>query len=345
MASWRGYNYVEEVRTSPHESWATDASRTTRSLLFFGADNNTGPTYLERESIAQYWLGYATVLTGTGGRRYVSRFTPHYLPSGTGSPYLFATSLMSGELIGRPFNPTVHANTAPGDKQARSRCWRATFQYSVLPYDIREDSAVLATSGSPLYVSASDRYADEGDALKTGWSGTRYISKHIEQGGRVIPIRTGAFKYDAVFNAGGDHVPTMEPIPYNEAVNYVTYTWYGVPLAGYPAQAIAVQLNTVNNATFDGFAKGTLLVLGVKVVPHRDPFGNRTLDIQYRMMHCSRYNSTSATPFGHNSILHIPAPGGGAPAWEKVSVTGDGDDTKRPYRYTDFGNLFRPDQP
>lgn len=348
MATWSGIEYYEDAKGSPHESWATDASKATRTLLFFGADRTTGPDVADREIIAQTWLGYAYVATGTGGRKAVKRFTPHYLPAVSGTPYLYCTALVSGELVGRPLRPTTHRTSAPGDRLAKSLCWRATFQYSVLPYDIREDDAILA-NGGPLYVGVGDAYPDEGRKLAVAWSGTRYITKQVEHGGRVIPLRAGLFFYQETGTLGSADPPTAvgtsEPIPFNEAISYITYTWHGVPADAVPFIAIGGQLNTVNDAKFDGFNKGTLLLVGHKLLPRRDSFGTRTFDVQYRMMYCARANSAGVGPLGHNAILRVR--NDAAPAWWLVTANGDGaaDDTKRIYRYTDFERLFRPDQP
>ena len=54
MATWSGIEYYEDAKGSPHESWATDASKATRTLLFFGADRTTGPDVADREIIAEY---------------------------------------------------------------------------------------------------------------------------------------------------------------------------------------------------------------------------------------------------------------------------------------------------
>lgn len=333
MASWRGIEYVESSPQGPSEQYATDASRVLRTLFFPGQ-----PSMADRYRIAQQFLGYAEVKTNPiSFKRYVSRTTPHYYPSIDFDidPHLYCQSLVQSEMVTADDAEDTLLHAA-GDKTATSAWWKAVFEYRTLPGDVKEDSAVLAEAGE-LYdvVPTGGPNPDEGDALRRGWANTRYIAKVVEPGGRVIPLRHGAFLF-------GDGKPSMEPFAFNETLQNITYFWSGVPLDGYPLQTVQTLLNTVNADVFDGYYPGTLLLIDAREVPRRDAFGQRTLDATYRMLFAPRCNALG-NPLGHNAILRISPIAG--PIWQLLSADGVVGSTKRPYRSTDFSRLFHPDQP
>jgi hypothetical protein len=269
--------------------------------------------------------------------------TPHFYPEtdfAVGA-YLYAQTLPGSEMVVADDSETT-ASHAPGDQTALSDWWKATFEYRSLPYDIHEDESVLATAGE-LYVSVAEAYPDEGDALRRGWAVSRYVSKLVEPGGRVIPLRNGCFYYVGVATAGGKDIPTLEPFPFNETLQHVNYVWHQVPLEGYPIKAVQTQLNTVNDAIFDGYPKGTLLFIDARETPRRDPFGQRTLDATYRFLFAPRCNAGLVGPLGHNAILRVDRILG--PRWTLVSTDATNGADKLPYRATDFSKLFHPDQP
>lgn len=338
MANWRGIEYFEEAKGGPSETWGVDESRVIRTLLFFGADRNSGPTFPLRQAIAENFIGKPNY-TIAGGKKCITRLTPHFYPSGGSTNYLYCTRILNSEMVGRPLTPHSPAKTAVGDKIALYPCWRVTFEYRMLPYDIREDNEVKAVAGE-LYVSATEAYPDEGDALRVGWTGTRYISRIVRPSGRVLSLRQGVLKYEGVTDGSGRVVPTLEPFPFNETSCRVEYRWVQVPISAYPAATVQTYLNTVNDATFDGYTTGTLLFLDADIVPRRDPFGQRTVDVVYRMLWSPRHNGTTA--LGHNAIPRIHA---GGVTYTLVNTSGTaGETAKRPYRYTSFVNLFHPVQ-
>jgi hypothetical protein len=338
MASWKGIVFYEAHPGSPNETWATDSSRVTRTLLFFGDDLETPITLDQRHAIAEAWIGYAK-RTVAGGKVYLTRETPHFYPSRNGLTYLYCQALLHSEMGGMPLPAESPVFADIGDKTASFPCWKATFQYASLPYRVKEDSEVLARSGadSPLWVSDDERYPDEGDALWRGLRYTRYVHRSIESGGRVIPIRQGMMKYAGILK-DDKPVPTAEPFPWNEVYDHWTYTWYGVPEEAVPWNAIHACANHVNHTKFDGAFLDTLLFLGQKMVQRQDSFGQFVVDITYRFMWCPRPDG--ARVLGHQGILRVHA---GGINYERISSDGTDDPAKYPYRRADMTALFRPE--
>lgn len=336
MSVWRGIEYVEAAPTGPNEQYGTDASRVLRTLYF-----TERPTIARRQEIARAFIGYAEVKVATKGLTtfiYLSRTTPHFYPAiDFRGPYLWCQSLVGSEMVTADGVETTALHAGPADDlTATSEWWKATFEYRTCPFDVKEDSAVVAVAGE------LGGYPDEGDALRRGWVNTRYISKMVEPGGRVIPLRQGVLKYAGVLDARGQPVPTMEPFPFNETLAHVNYFWAGIPLSAYPLGVVQASLNTVNTTTFDGYHPGTLLLLDAREVPRIDAFGQRVLDVTYRMLWAQRQRANAFQGMGHNAILRVSAQFGAE--WTLVSSDGSIDPDKYPYRNTDFSKLFHPSQ-
>jgi hypothetical protein len=333
MATWRGWEYVEAAPAGPNEQYAPDASQITRTLYF-----PIRPTVAQRQQIGRDWIGYAQRKVSLSGKVYISRTTPHFYPARdlAQGPHLYCQSLASSEMVCAD-DVESSALHADGDLTAVSDWWKTTWVYRTLPYDVKadDDPAIPALAGELLF------HPDEGDALRRGWANTRYIVKLPEHGGRVIPIRQGVFIFVGVLDTAFHTVPTMEPFPFNETLVQVHYQWFGVPLDAYPFSYVQTALNTVNDATFDNYTTGTLLLLDAREVPRRDAFGQRTLDVTFKMLWAPRANADGAC-LGHNAILRIKPDVG--PRWTLISTDGSAALDRRPYRYTDFSKLFHPVQ-
>lgn len=332
MATWRSIEYTEVSPRSPDEQAAQDASRVLRTLDFPG---NTVPlTFERREYIRRQFLGYSA-LAGNGSQNWVSRVNPHFYPAPSldQGPYLYAQSFIHSEMISTTDSETSDLH-AVGDRTALHPRWRVMIEYRTLPWEIKEDDAVLGTVAPFVGIT------DEGDVLRQGWIYSRNIAKRVEQGGRLIIIPGGMYKY-----AGTDPVqPTREPIPINEVADDVHYMWT-CPLDGVPEAVIEKQLNTVNDAPFDGYSLGTLLLLSAAKSLKRDPFGQWIAEITYRMKYSPKFQVTgpdTGTAYGHNAILWHRSTG---TEYHFITTDGSGDTGKMPYRYTKFANLFRPKQP
>lgn len=340
MASWRGYIYTEAAPNSPEESYSSDNSRAVRCLQFSGSLSRS-----ERLAVARAFLGYATLqqvpedVAGPGVvRKYISRTTPH--PYQGDSTSMYATRILRVAHIGEPGNEPG----GNGDVVSRYPYVRMWIEYSTLPYDIAEDDAVRAlTNTSPLYISAGAQFADEGYWLQSSWTSTRYITRTVDPSGRVTTLKQGMLRFAGTAGSAGypDGIPTFEPIPFPEGMAVINYTWWGVPAAAFPQSTIQSSLGKINDGSFDGFSTGTLLLLSVSLKPRRDPFGQRTLDVGYKMMWMPKVGA-DGTVYGHNAIPWVSQSAG--VGYYTVSSDGSANASMMPFRSTDFMAFFRPTQ-
>jgi hypothetical protein len=332
VAEWRGIPYVERTDM---EQVAPDGSRVLRTLEFLATEE--GLSWEERENIKRQFVGYAFIKQSLDGtKNYISRVTPHYMPApAIGSPiYLYCHGFAGSENLGPSNNETTILHAA-GDRTVYPLRWRAQVEYRSLgAMEVREDDEVLATAGDLV------GFPDEGDCLRRGWINTRSVHKRREPGGRVIPIRSGALKYVS-YVIGGVNAPTLEPLPFPETWQPTWYMW-SVPIEGYPESIIQDQLNTVNHETFDGHPRGTLYASAYQEDIKRDPFGNWMAHLTFKMIFSPRKNAVGS-PLGHNAALYISPSTG--PRYSLLSTDGSNFESKQVFRYTDFGNFFRPKQP
>jgi hypothetical protein len=328
---------------SPQEESAQDDARVTQLVdIVPGAWEN-------RRQAAIDFLGHADLVTDapsavTPGKKvnYISRITPmpYVDVPKLGSRPLYCVSIPHGQGVGAATKHPLY-NTANFSR------YRMTLTFRPLPFKALEDAAVIARDeGSPPTVPPNPLlgYPDEGEAVEQGRP--RYISRSLDFGGQLRTIRGSIMRYvddTIISNRGVVPEPIALPDPFVPA----TYRWFAVPFEAVPHEAIMKQLNTVNNATFDGFAPETMLFLGAKVVPRAGPINEKLADVTYAFK--VRYNIDTVTglPTGWNTILRtlfIPIINKTVMNYIRVSSDGTSSGTP-PFRSSNFRALFQPTQP
>jgi hypothetical protein len=306
MANFRGIEFVEHVPGSPIENLETNSTRVTRML---------DCAWDESLTFADKLLGYPTVMTGTGGVKYISRLTPAHHPDfldPKGNPFVFVTRIPKLEGLG--FRDKTADDTSQYEKA------RLTVVYETLTYEVLEDSEVH-TAGVP----------DESRLL-------RFVTVRVKPYAEFLTLPRGALKWVATGQPSVNFglpllVPTFQ----------VDITWHLVPLSNIPFINISDALGTINDAAFvtplGSFPAGTLLMLVPDINPVRSALGDRLYDIEYHL----KYKAPIAGGGGdHNYFLR---PTGDAPpndlVWTQVTRDGLSGGTKL-YRSTDFKKLFKP---
>lgn len=337
-----GVEFFEDADSprSPEQQYAVDNGRVTRTLQRRDA-SNIGVTEVDRFEAAFALIGGPRVQGGTlAGLRWITRTPPDLYPAPLslatgGLGYLWATSIPRTAPDG-----AVKGVDALG--AARWACVRYTVQYSILPYLVREDADVIATTG-PLA-----GLPDEGWAVAQGWLGhSRYVSRKWRQGGHTYTLPQGFMLRTDV--AAPNNV-VKQAIPYHATEGTVRYTWHQVPLDGLPETAQARSQNCVNDATFDGRARGTLLLKDVEMEQYQNAFGVWLADVTYVMSYMPNFDPVTEQFQGWNSRLMYSS---GDKSFRYVPTSSDGNapDTvfgasnNAAYPYRDFQALFRPDQP
>jgi hypothetical protein len=334
------FHEVTITADSPQEESAQDDARVTQLVdIVPGAWEN-------RRQAALDFLGYASFVTDapsavTLGQKvnYISRITPMTyvdVPEpklrGRNRP-LYCVSIPHGQGVGA-------ADKHPSYNTANFDRYRMTLTFRPLPFKALEDAAVVAQDPTnPLF-----GYPDEGEAVEQGRP--RYISRSLDFGGQLRTIRGSIMRYvDNTIVSNRGVVP--EPIALPDPFVPVTYRWFAVPFEAVPHEAILKQLNTVNNATFDGFALETMLFLGAKVVPRAGAINEKLADVTYVFK--VRYNIDTVTglPTGWNTILRtIFVPFINKTVMNYIRVSSDGTSSGTPpFRSSNFRALFQPTQP
>ncbi len=318
MALWRNTSYTW-MNESPEESLVTDNSRATGTVLVDWSD---------RGQARRDFIGYPSYnvdispLTGLPVA-YISRLIPFQYPSPDLSS-LWCQGAPKTVGAGKLGNDPLEGKLASYPHAFISLSFQAP-GFFILP-----DDDVIAGSG-PLV-----GYPDEAWWLaNSSWVNTRNILRVTKPAGKFVTLRQNI----ALIHGYGDPAeaqPLNEgaPVQLGEAV-YV-YAWHQVPAEAYPLQAIAKCLGRINNATFDGFAAGTMLLETVDTRIEWSPFQQLQLTVSYQMRFHPNVNNAGVIK-GWNSALGV------------FSKTLDyyplSDGAGNPiFKSCDMSSLFRPDQ-
>lgn len=332
-----GFEFFENSgeRKTPIYRWATENSQCQRSLYVKG--NPLIPADLTAAALAL--LGCATVVDEGAGLRWISRQTPAVMlaqetpdnPDGEG--YLYCTSIPSAEPCSKPTGLDASGTLSTYDWYRFNTVWES------LPFDVREDDAVLAADG-PLA-----GLPDEGDQLRRGWAEARYVTKQVDPGAQTVSLKQGIMEYVRRDPAKKEPIP--EGWPTTVARQVIRYTWHAVPLAGVPVAAIQRALNGINHTEFDGFSAATLMLADSKLRHYRSAFGQRVCDVSYTAIFKPNFDPVNGLYMGWPSILRVVD--GQRRYWptscDGVLPTNDNLPAGRsPFLFVDFAALFRPDQ-
>ena len=357
MAQWRNTQYTEFAPESPNERFGLGSTALTRQFDLVDG------SFKGRMQAAYDFLGYGQVLaTGSPSMPYyLHRVTPMPYPAlGAGSfafpnpadakvngaampdmtQAFWANGISRTKPLGAPSGVDLNANPG-GVAAAKYTRARLTMEFSTLPFQIKEDSAVMV-NGFPF----------EGYYLEiNGWASTRYIIRQVEPFSRIIKIPYG------IINVNGKE--TKQAMPLREAGANISYTWMRVPLTGGAAPGVnfkrlGLMLQTINQASFDGFPSRTLLFDSYSTHEYQGSFGERLADVKFNLIylpHPSTGKSVAAagTAQGWNSIYDLNAdrqpdyypalcPDGVSPPFTVVANVLD-PDSGAPLQFRD---LFRP---
>lgn len=334
---------------SPSESYAFDASRSSRSFQIRDA------TPERRYLTAKALLGYVDVLT-EGSRRYIHRQAPYANPpvsdpdlNPNRAPSLWCKSIPHGAPV--PSVPSADPQTGAATYAA----YRFAAEFRSLPYAVKEDYQVFATAGPLAAGGGLNSLPDEGDCLRRGIANTRYITISVQPGIKRGVLKEGSLRFEA---SPGPGPLVGVGIPIAQYTAHVIYTWYEIPYSAVPWKAIVRCAENVNGpigagGIFDGFAAGTLLLESTAIRTYTCPLSPRLLcDVEYRMAYLpneeERLTGGVRRLLGHNSIYSvIPAPQGDGGDYYYVNTSGmpGAAGGRYPHSYEDFSTLFRPDQP
>jgi hypothetical protein len=332
---------VAEPR-SPEQQYAVNDGRVTRTLQRRD-DSNIGIGEADRFNAARALLGYPVVQVSPTGQNFITRTLPDAYPAPKnpatgglatfGLDYLWATSIRRT----MPDGKTLGIDSLGA---ARYPLVRFQVEYSILPYIVRDDFSVLASSG-PL-----DGLPDEGTALAAGWlSSSRYVSRFVKPGGHMYTLPQGLLKRTDMVT--GNALPVAMPWRSVEAT--LRYTWHQVPINGIPENAIYQTYNCVNDAIFDNRPTGTLLFKDVEITQYQNALGIWMADVSYTFGFQPNYSQVSKKCLGWNSrLLYVKTPGGldyvGVSSNGAAPATVVGTSNNAAYPFRDFTALFRPDQ-
>ncbi len=251
----------------------------------------------EKDEAMKDLLGYP-VLKFNNGRYYIYREIPasaNWIQSSADGfsparPYIWCTDLQSVEpALDVPLTPKVPANFVDAnanvdtiDKYGVHRYGRALIvaQYETLTYEILKDSDMLSAGAFDLSGNPDE------STLK------RYVTilATPQQSSQILPQGTFVFASDGTAYAGTPSKIEIEcdlritwhrvlvPAIGLRCLNpYIVATDSGLPYYA----PIENCLGCVNQTTFAGCAKGTLLLTAVIIKPIRSPLGQRLYDVEY----------------------------------------------------------------
>lgn len=304
-----------------------------------------------RWELCYYMLGYSEIRTDPiFGRDYLHRTLPQgfqgthkerFSGNEKDAPptWLWASSVESIEGVN---HRGITKQGAPLFEVAK-----VTIIYETLSYRLMSDEDMIKGSGyDPLFPGVVDESVNLG----------RYVTKFVQPSAEYFSLPFGKFKWvttPAEYVTGaqmGFIIPSME----------VVYIWHQIPKkqrnqVAPPSYALPTavrkMLGSVNNAAFDGFEKGTLLLTSVEVKPYRWIGGDYYSDITYKMKYLKQTKPRDGSeyagdPRGHNWFMKMTSAREAVPDYEHFLISHDGTNTGiKLYKELDFRELFRIDQP
>lgn len=312
-----GGTFVERVPGSPNEGFASDRSYATRIF---------DVPWAARQKAIQAILGYPKAQTAADGTKFVSRVTPAYHPdylrTSDNRPFLYATKVSRAQDVG-------FRGKSAADVSQYELC-RLTVEYESLSYDVLQDQEMHS---QPVDESIWTRYV-----TIRGQPAAEYLTINSSN------ANSSGFKYVTGSLAGQFIVQGLGKII--PKIN-LQCTWHQLPQASIPGRAFNLTLNAagaiettmgcVNNATFNNYPKGTLLLLAAEVKPCLSPIGDRIFDVTYAIVYFEPVSGK-----GHNYI-YSPKDSD----WIEATTTGGTNagvqaDGISIYNWRDFSKLFKP---
>jgi hypothetical protein len=288
----------------------------------------------------RYVLGGPKGVVTSGSDVYITRQIPHEYPVDlTVRPVgtaLYASRISRVVGVGVPTSGDTYTDPTgvTGSRIAAFEKAKVTVQYEARPYIVLSDGgAIDATYG------------------RNECSLRRFVTKQATPNVEIRTAPMGAYKYVA------SGTPIVEVGSQKTFASYnLQITWHQVPDYAVPSLIHNPFLSSpsytdscigrVNNAAFNGYPVGTLLLLGVQFRPYQMAFPWREIrcyDITYLLKY---FNPVSGV--GHNHVFTtLATPGVG---WYEVTTTGATNlsggsafsDNVSIYNWYDFTKLFTP---
>lgn len=287
----------------------------------------------------------------TPGYKYVGRYTPWSFPSFVNRSYKRYLWACSAEIEGRGVPLDSNQIFGSGnDAESLYKNARLTVQFDTRLYDIMDDAT---------FIGVTNKDVDEGRLI-------RYVTKIYRPQGEFLVLEGNAYFYAGLTFDGGAR-PLTKGVNKTVVSYNISLTWHFIPEEGVPsiffnstAPNIAIDrcLGRVNNDTFHGARKGTLLLMAAELKPQISAFGDRTYDITYmfKFLNPSQTEYFGNVP-GHNHIFRpfganaTPTPTNG---WYEAVASESLSQAATPtnfvamandiniYNFADFRTLFRP---
>lgn len=352
--------FVWEVPDSPTETFMPGQAKCTARVRV---------AYDQRNQFLDAVVGYSYEKT-IGGKRVLRRVLPLAYPYHPGL-YCIGSSRGEGRSASGAVTPRgiaalgvisavvpIFIEPALGQPDYLDSVLELVF--STLEYRPRPDSEVLSQDATPTGWTG---LPDEGDALARGIK--RYITRTGVDAGtyRTLPLNMLYYK------EFGIPIQNASATFYEHAED-LTYEWFDIPEICLPRTAWAQCAGKVNDATFDGYPRGTLLYRGKTYKRETDALGREIYRIKYNFRWLPRFWRDEQR--GHNFQPTIGPkylntspltsnPDSGQFVYLEVCTRGGtgtigGVGNNNPIRpatplngdplfpYADFRNLFRPEQ-
>ena len=276
-----------EVAGSPNESFVMDGSMARRTFFV---------PYCYRQRFIRQMIGFP-FMDGAEMSRRLPAFHPEWV-NVEGKPFLFATK---AESRGVGFR---HQNDIYDEPLAYYDLAEVTIVYESLPFTVALKSEIAGTP-KEFY---------------------RYVKKRTRSAGEYLTAEWGGWVWTGSGNAAIDDKQAMgSRIGIWQGLTQVVYTWFDVHPDAFNRVRAEGMAGKINNADFDSYPAGSLLLTSVNYEPRQAPTGIRTLEVTFEMIYKVQK---------HNFFLH--------PTGFYYEVAAKGDNTRKPLQTANFTELFTP---
>lgn len=287
----------DEAPDSPQESMSGQVFRSRRSFFM---------PWSQRWTFAAWMVGYPALQQDYLGNWWVSRNVPQGYSAldftGTNTPFLYASSIESiqgvGKITGYDAESTAQYSTA-----------RVTVGFETLSHRVFSDGDIFSTAGQLAAALGLDSTSDTnlGVFAQGGVVGgideaslVRYVTRFRQPTAEYITLPFGALKWC-------EPNPVLTPpgsISKIVAAVELQYVWHQVPNIPLAAKQA---IGTVNDQSFDGYPRGTLLLTSIDLKPYRWFFNSRVWDITYKFKFFSPVGNPDDKLLGvSQQVLDVP---------------------------------------
>lgn len=363
--------------TSPRARFAVDGAQVERCYYIRHDPEFTPDQMMDR--IAKVFLGYAQrANSAVANFRYIKRMTPLPDPA---RPNCWCTSISNLEIVSQSETVGFTSTTVQAEQDGprvgaavpfarrdfrlagaaaaaananvnviEKGLWRLTAVFTGLTYDVRTDAQLVtdvvtasAASNIPgLYINMPGE-PDEGAGV--AYRVPRYVTITGDYTPRMLKFPQGSMY---TVNAGPGEI--SEAVPDGFAVarsdQGIQMVWHCVPANCVPEIFHGRCIQHINSALFHTSPTGTLLLEGIRLVPHISPLMQRIYDVHYTFRRRAIFDNVDS-PAGpgaprYRGWNYAETVRGTKMVLRRVNSSKNGLGTSPFYNQT-FVNLFRPD--